>query len=401
MKDRRLLVPALLCLCAAGLFATAGFSSTARTSGSSAVVNIGVSANLSGAVPLPQLVDGYKAAFADANAKGGVTIGGKKEKLNLVVLDNKSDLNLMAQQMRTLVLKNKVSALLGNCCQWNINASSLADALKTPLVMSGLPLELAPKTTGYRFLVFQSLADGVVDFYKLASTAGTNNKVAIVTNNDAQGGQITGASAAVAKQIGFDVVTQSQVPVGTTDFSDVISKAKSANAQVLFAEMILPDCFAFWKQMKALAYQPKVAIGLQCAQTPGWPQLGSVGDGTLLISHWTADSGLPQATALNTRFGKKWHDPSQVAGAVAAYTAAGVLIDALKRAHSTDRNKIDAALKKTNLKSTPLGPVAFDSNLESKTTTFIGQWLNGNIRMVFPPSVRTGKLVVPVSGLGG
>jgi hypothetical protein len=58
-------------------------------------------------------------------------------------------------------------------------------------------------------------------------------------------------------------------------------------------------------------------------------------------------------------------------------------------------------LKKTKLTSTPLGPVAFDSNLESKTTTFIGQWLNGNIRMVYPPSVRTGKLVVPVSGLGG
>jgi ABC-type branched-subunit amino acid transport system substrate-binding protein len=294
-----------------------------------------------------------------------------------------------------------VSALLGNCCQWNINASSLADALKTPLVMSGLPLELAPKTTGYRFLVFQALADGVVDFYKLAATAGTNNKVAIVTNNDAQGGQITGASAAVAKQIGFDVVTQAQVPVGTTDFSDVINKAKSANAQVLFAEMILPDCFAFWKQMKALGYQPKVAIGLQCAQTPGWPQLGSVGNGTLLVSHWTADSGLPQAEKLNARFGAKWHDPSQVAGAVAAYTAAQVLIDAVKRAHSASPKAIDAALKKTNLAATPLGPVKFDSNLESKTTTFIGQWLNGNIRVVVPPSQSTGKLVVPVSGLGG
>jgi ABC-type branched-subunit amino acid transport system substrate-binding protein len=385
---------------ALSLLAAALLAASARTA-SNPTVNIGISANLSGAVPLPQLIDGYKAAFADVNAKGGVVIGGKKEKLNLVVLDNKSDLNLMAQQMRTLVLQKKVSALLGNCCQWNINASSLADALKTPLVMSGLPLELAPKTTGYRFLVFQALADGVVDFYKLAATAGTNNKVAIVTNNDAQGGQITGASAAVAKQIGFDVVTQAQVPVGTTDFSDVINKAKSANAQVLFAEMILPDCFAFWKQMKALGYQPKVAIGLQCAQTPGWPQLGSVGNGTLLVSHWTADSGLPQAEKLNARFGAKWHDPSQVAGAVAAYTAAQVLIDAVKRAHSASPKAIDAALKKTNLAATPLGPVKFDSNLESKTTSFIGQWLNGNIRVVFPPSQSTGKLVVPVSGLGG
>jgi ABC-type branched-subunit amino acid transport system substrate-binding protein len=364
-------------------------------------VKIGLSANLSGAVPLPQLVDGYKAAIADANAKGGVTIGGKQEKLSLVVLDNKSDVNLMAQQMRTLVLQNKVSALLGNCCQWNINASSLADALKTPLVMSGLPLELAPQTTGYRFLVFQALADGVVDFYKLATTAGTNQKVAIITNNDAQGGQITGASAAIAKQIGFDVVSQTQVPVGTTDFSQAINDMKRANAQVLFAEMILPDCFSFWKQMKALGYQPKVAIGLQCAQTPGWPQLGSLGDGTLFVSHWTADSGLPHAATLNTRFGKKWKDPSQVAGAVAAYSAAEVLIDAISRAHSADRNAIDAALKKTNLKSTPLGPVKFDSNLESKTPTVIGQWSGGKVRVVYPPSARSGKLVVPVSGLGG
>jgi branched-chain amino acid transport system substrate-binding protein len=399
VKLSRLLVPAVLCLAATGLLATAGLGSTAQSSGSS-VVKIGVSANLSGAVPLPQLVDGYNAAIADANAKGGVTIGGKKTKLSLVVLDNKSDVNLMAQQMRTLVLQKKVSALLGNCCQWNINASSLADALKTPLVMSGLPLELVPKTTGYRFLVFQTLADGVVDFYKLATTAGTNGKVAIVTNNDAQGGQITGASAAVAKQIGFDVVSQSQLPVGSTDFSQAINQAKSANAQVLFAEMILPDCFAFWKQMKALGYQPKIAIGLQCAQTPGWPQLGSVGNGTLLVSHWTADSGLPRADALNARFGKKWKDPSQVAGAVAAYSAAEVLIDGIRRAHSADRNKIDAALKKTNLPNTPLGPVRFDKNLLSKTPTVLGQWLDGKIKLVYPPSARSSKLVVPVSGLG-
>src|ERR1022692_5001804 len=44
-------------------------------------------------------------AIADANAAGGVDIGGVKHKIDYKVLDNQSNPNLVTQQARTLVLE--------------------------------------------------------------------------------------------------------------------------------------------------------------------------------------------------------------------------------------------------------------------------------------------------------
>jgi len=409
---RRSLMICGLAICVAMAAAGCGSSSSSSSSNASAsnasapassgtsggTVTIGTTIPESGSTPLLSELDGYKLAVSDANSQGGVTIGGKKEKLRLVVLDNQSDLNMATQQLRQLVLQDNVVGVLAGCCQQNIQEAAQADELHVPLSMCCLPLELAPPSRGYSFDAFQTLADGATEFFKLAANAGTNKKMVIVTNNDPSGPADAKLMSGVGSQYGFTVVAHAAVPAGTTNFASVISQAKSAGAQVLVAQMVPPDCFAMWKQMKALGYTPKIAIGQQCSQTPGWAQLGPLGDGTTTILSWTKSAGLPLTQHIISALGSKWKDTTDLQGAASAYNAAQVLIAAINRAGSTDRTKVAQALQQTD-GTFALGKVVSNGKGQAKTPTFLGQWSGGDVVQVYPAESGAEKLTVPPSGL--
>ena len=376
------------------LASACGSGSSSGSPGDGDIV-IGASMALSGQINLQQIRDGYQMRVDEVNADGGIEIDGKKRKLTLKVLDNRTDSNTMTQQVRTLALQDGAVALLGSCCQQNIEMQAQADALKTPLVEVALPVELLPPGEGYAWDSFQALADGAKGFYELAAGQKTDKKVLIVTNNDAPGTGTADLWTQVGKAAGFDIAVTKAVPAGTTDFSDVISAGKSAGADILIAAMIPPDCFAMWKQMKALQYAPTMAIGLQCAQTPGWGSLGTLGDGTLVQTNWTTTSGLPEADKIIKAYGEKYPNVNDLGSVAAGYHAASIVIAAIEAAGSTDKAAINKAIGELDI-SSALGPVKFTDN-KSTTPTFLGQWKDGNIEQVWP--AQGAVALQPLAGL--
>lgn len=383
------MIPRLLRVAAglAGLALVAGCAgnATSTTSGasvSSGPIVIGASMALSGQINLASTLAGYQMKINEVNKAGGLDVGGVKRKVELKVLDNRGDTSTMLQQVRQLVLSDGAVALLGSCCQENIDMEAQADALKVPLVMVDLPVELLPKGNGYSWDAFQALADGAHDFYQLAATASTNKKTLIVTDNDAQGLSTAQLWTQLGKQAGFTAVATKAVPTGTTDFSNVIAAGKSTGAQVLIAAMTPPDCFAMWKQMKALSYTPKLAIGVQCAQTPGWGSLGSLGNGTLVVLNWTKTAGLPYSRQIIQQYGTKFPSLTDLASVPSGYQAAAIVLTAIKDAGVTKPQAINKALEAVHINSA-LGPISFTGN-KSVTPTFLGQWENGDVAQVWP-----------------
>lgn len=261
-------------------------------------------------------------------------------------------------------------------------------------MMGALPVELLPKGKGYTWDSFQSLADGADKFYELADTTSTNKKILVVTSNDAQGKSTGQLWAGLGKKNGYTIASTKAVPTGTTDFSDVIQSGKSTGAQVLIASMAPQDCFAMWKQMKALAYKPKLAIGLQCAQTPGWSSLGTLGDGTLVQLNWTDSAGLPDTQMIVDKFAKKYPALNDLGSVALGYHEAQVLMNAISRSGDATAASVNKALAATDMTSA-LGPVKFTAN-KSTTPSFIGQWENGRIQQVWPA-----KGAVPLKSLAG
>ncbi|MFN3219224.1 MAG: ABC transporter substrate-binding protein [Acidimicrobiales bacterium] len=361
-------------------------------------IKIGVSIPLSGAIALPQIVAGYEAAIDDVNAAGGIAIDGEQRPVELIVRDNRSDLNTMTDQIRGLALEDEVSALLGACCQYNVSAIPLIDSLQVPFVWGALPVELAPPTQGYSWGSFQTLVDAATQYFDIADTVETNKTVAFVANNDGQGTATLAGWSALGESRGYTFAVTEAVPVGTTDFSAFIQSALDVDADLLIAGMTPPDCFALWKQLEALEYQPELAVGLQCAQTPGWNELASTGDGTLSVLHWTPDSGLPGAESFVERFGDDYPTVVDLAAVPIGYHQAEILLTAIAAAGSTDREAINEALAATDIASS-LGPVAYDERQLSVTPTFYAQWGGGDARQVWPVTEGVEPVAVPVAGL--
>ena len=257
------------------------------TSGGTQTIVIGASLPLTG--PLgsfgPLIQTGYMKAVNDINASGGISIGGTKDKVQLVILDNQSDPNLASQQARTLLLKNNAVALLGAFTPpLDIPISNIGEQLKHPVVQSLTPIQawLSGRPSGWNYawdMFFDENQMTNLQF-QTSDLVKTNKRVALFTDTEEDGITMGKLWEQKAPQLGYQIAYHAQFPVGTTNFSSQIEAAKAAHADVLIAQMVPPDAAGLWKQMKSLNYQPKTAFCEKCAATSAWRQiLGPVARG--------------------------------------------------------------------------------------------------------------------------
>jgi branched-chain amino acid transport system substrate-binding protein len=385
----------------------AGCGSGGGDGGSGGDIVIGTSLPMTG--PLAgfgqSMKDGYEHAIANYNAQGGVDIGGKKRKITLLVRDNASDPNKATEQARSLILKDRAVALLGAVTPpLNIPLSNVAEQQKVPLVNTLTPVEawLAGNKSGWKYSWNMFFDEPQMTTLQMAGSdqVPTNKKVALFTDTEDDGvvmGKLWTANA--AKQ-GYTIAYRASFPVGTTDYGSFIKKATDSGAEIVIAQMIPPDAFALWKQMKAAGYQPKTAFCEKCGNVGAWAKaLGKTGDGTGAATWWSPAQNRPETQEFVAKFKGKYGDNTDLSDVVATDTAARVLIDAMKAAGSTDPAKVTAAIAKTD-KAYPFGDIKFGPDHAYKVPALLAQWTNGEMVVVYPANVAKRKLKAPVSGLG-
>src|SRR6516165_12598334 len=82
--------------------------------------------------------DAYQFAVEKINAAGGVKVGNTREKLNLKILDNQSDVSLSVRQYVQLVTQDKVNFLLGPfASDFALANSSVAEKYEVPMIQGG------------------------------------------------------------------------------------------------------------------------------------------------------------------------------------------------------------------------------------------------------------------------
>ena len=99
---------------------------------------------------------------------------------------------------------------------------------------------------------------------------------------------------------------------------------------------------------------------------------------------------------------KRWGVEPRSTGSVSAYEALYVLKDAIERAGSLDKEKLIAALEKTDLQGVR-GTLRFDKNHQivygyDPKTSVLGnwvQWQDGKRVTIFPEAAATGKIKMP------
>ena len=345
-----------------------------------------------------QVRAGYEIAVEQINAAGGVTVGGKKVPLELILLDDESDATKTVSRLETLAAQGVVAYLGGFGSDLHAAAASVAEKNKIPYLGVAFALNKVHQQ-GFRYLfspfwkspdIGQQLP-GMLN----AIPAGERPKtVAIFQEKTDWGREMATAWTEAGKAAGYQVVVNAEYAPGAKDFSDLILKAKSANADAVFALPTPPDGMTMVKQMKELSYSPKLTLFIRAPDPPIWTKnLGKDGDFVVLAPGWHNAVKAPGVNELNEAHTKKIGRPADpIAGP--AYACVQILAAAVARAGSADREKVRDAIAATDM-TTVIGPVKFRPDGTGIVQSVFLQWLNGKQELVWPKESATAPLAYP------
>jgi branched-chain amino acid transport system substrate-binding protein len=198
---------------------------------------------------------GYDLWAETANAKGGITVGGKTYKVEIVYVDYASNTPRAVQAAERLITDDKVNFLFSPF------GSGAAKAASNVSEKYGIPTIAATASSaqvydqGYKYLfgtftpndtLTEPLADIVV------KRDDKVKRVAILARNDLFPLAIGEEMQKSAKKRNLDVVMFEKYSIGTMDHASAITQMRAAKPDWIFATGYINDLILIRKQMKDL-----------------------------------------------------------------------------------------------------------------------------------------------------
>ena len=279
-------------------------------------------------------------AVEEANAKG-ITIGGKKIKLEFVPEDDAGDPKQGTAVAQKLV-DAKVIGVVGHLNSGtSIPASAIYNSAGIPQIT---PSATNPKLTAQGFKgVFRTVATdvaqgGAIGTYAVKGMGG--KKIAIIDDKTAYGvGLADEAEKAIKAAGGTVVIRDALANEKEQDFKGVLTKVKAKSPDVIMFGGMDAQMGPMMKQMKALGIKAK-AIGGDGAQSGEFLKLaGDAAEGVVATQAGLPKEKMPQGQAFYDKYKAKYGIDVQ-AYAPYTYDAANILIAAMQKADSTDPAKI-------------------------------------------------------------
>ncbi len=315
------------------------------------------------------------------------------------ILDDESDPNNTVSHLESLNSDENVVAYLGGFGS-SLHAAAAAIAEKNQIPYIGVAFALqAPHNEGYQYLFSPfpkspDLSDSLFEMVNAYTTEENRpTRVAIFQESTDWGIEMAALWNESAPKFGYEVVVHEEYAPGTTDYTDLILKAQEAEANLLLALPIPPDGIALYRQMGELGYTPDFSFMVRAADVPTWRDLGTVGDYVVLAPGWSSAMeypGVEELNALHVEMEGRPADP--MVGP--AYSAIQILVDAIERAGSLDRQALRDAISETDMTAL-IGPVSFRADGTGEVVTPFLQYQGGQIQLVWPEEFATADLVIP------
>ncbi|HEY5764230.1 MAG TPA: branched-chain amino acid ABC transporter substrate-binding protein [Rhodocyclaceae bacterium] len=337
----------------------AAFAMLPTSASADTVVKIGHVAPLTG--PIAHLgkdnENGARLAIEHANAQG-IMIGGQKVKFELVGEDDQADPKTGTVVAQKLV-DAKVAGVVGHLNSGTtIPASAIYNQAGLPQIS---PSATNPKYTqqGYK-TAFRVMANDVQQGSVIGTYAvkGLGAKtIAIIDDRTAYGQGLADEVEKAAKAAGAKVVAREFTNDKATDFRAILTKIKSTKPDVIFHGGMDATGGPMLKQMRDLAIKSTFTTGDGGCSPEIIKLAGKAAEGVICTQAGLPVDKLPNAQRFMTDFTKKYGQ-IQIYSPY-SYDAVMVLIDAMKRANSTDPAKYLPMVASTNLDGVT-GKIAFD-----------------------------------------
>lgn len=336
----------------------------------------------------------YQVWVKDVNDAGGINVGGKKMKIEVVEYDDRSNSEDMIKAVERLATQDKVDFILP---PWstgmNLAAAPIFNKLGYPQLAVTANTNQAPQLSKrWPNLTFwlglpSEIVDGIVEtFSKMNKDGKINKKIAMIAVADQFGIELSSATREGLKKAGFELVYDKSYPFGTQDMQPVLKDAQAANPDVLLAFSYPPDTFAITDTAKVIAFNPKAMfVGVGTA-FPGYKgKFGDSAEGVMGIGG--SDASLPGIKAYIAHHKEViGREPDRWASPI-TYASLQVLQQAIERVGKIDRA---AVIKEINTGSfeTIIGTVKLKDGQNTNIWT-VGQW-QGNDFFGIAPTAKAG-----------
>lgn len=318
----------------------------------------------------------------EVNAKGGIKVGDKQMKIELVEYDDKTNGEEAVKNIQRLATVDNVDFIVTpystglNVATAPLIAKYGYPHITTSAITDGVE-EFAQRWPNSFWMLGTSkeLAEGAAEALKKLKDAGQiGSKVAMVNVADAFGLELAGAGKPALEAAGFEIVYEASYPLGTQDVAPIISGAKAASPDAFIGFSYPPDTFALTEQAQIQGLDVGafyVGVGTSFPAYAG--KFGAVANGVLGAGGTDPDNATIQEY-------RKKH--KEVTGAEADYWASAVtyaglqvLEQAIEAAGTKDRAAVVEAIK-TGTFDTVMGTIKFENNV-NRTLWTVGQWKDG------------------------
>lgn len=342
---------------------------------------------------------GYELAMDEINARGGLQVGNRRIRLDIVMVDDESNPTQTVSRLETLAQQGVVGYLGGFGSDLHAAAAAVAEKNKIPYCGVAFALHSVHEQ-GFKYLFspfIKSPAIAIGTYQFLNGTIPATQrprKVAIFAERTDWGRELDRLWTARSTEFGYQVVVSGEYTVGTRDFSDLILRAKAAGAEAVFALPTPPDGITLIRQMKELDFSPKAVLLIRAPDAPSWAQaLGKDGDFVLLTPGWHNSFKAPGVAELNAKHQQRFGRPADVITGP-AYACVQIMAAAIEKAGKLEPAAIRDALAATNMQ-TVVGPVRFRPDGTGIQPFVVVQWQNGTQQMVWPKELGATQLLYP------
>ncbi len=356
------------------MFSGCGSSNSAKGSGDSDVIKIGVFEPLTGenGGGGSQELQGIEYA----NKMYPEVLG---KKVELVVVDNKSDKGEATTAVTRLIEKEGVVAIIGSYGSGvSIAAGDIIKNAGIPAMGTSCTNPMVTQGNDYYFRAcFLDPFQGTV-IANYAIQKGAKTAAVITQNGDDYSTGLGNFFKKSFKELTKNenaIISEGVFQTNEQDFNAILTNIKSANPDVIFAPSSVATAPLIIKQARALGITCPIMGGDTWENPSIIDVAGADAEGIVLSTFFDENDTAATAEAKKfvEGFKKELGDSSSIIPAVSAlaYDSYIVMLDAIKRANSTDGDAIRKALVDTKDFEGVTGLINFDQNGDAKKNVAI------------------------------
>jgi branched-chain amino acid transport system substrate-binding protein len=328
------------------------------------------------------------------NAAGGLSVKGKKRKIELIGFDDRSEAETMVRTYEKLMTSDKVDLILP---PWGTGANFAV----MPLAQKhGYPM-LSPTATGrkllemknpYFFALLQQ-PDRMMDALAEFLAARGVKTVAFIHVDELFGLEQAGALERSLKTKNIQIIEKKSYPLGVKDLQPVLNDIKAKNPDAFVSLSYPPDTFLVTGQSKAIGFNPKVFYAAVGAAFPVYrDKMGPTAEGVMGLGTWNPKMS-PQAKAYFDAHVARWKKEPDRWASAHAWAGLQIMQQAVEKV-GLDRKALRDHIASAEF-NTVIGKIRFRNGENISTPGVVSQWSGGEFEVVWPPQNATGPSLFP------